>query len=274
MASYPEPVSHPPDTLPFARAEPTRVSGRSIGTPHDHAGMDLSLVIPFHNEEACCSRLLIECLEMLNHLPEVRAEVIAVDDGSDDRTRSLILDLAEKDERVRLLTFPRNLGQAPALYHGVREAVGELIVTLDGDGQNDPADIPALLGRLRESGVDLVSGVRVDRQDTRLRRCLSRLANRIRRAVLADGVSDSGCALKAFRRSVVDSLIPIRTLYSFIPALARAGGYSVTEWPVAHRPREGGVSHYGLGPFLWRPALDMLGVWWFTRRSFETRNPS
>ncbi|MCB1229089.1 MAG: glycosyltransferase, partial [Verrucomicrobiae bacterium] len=228
----------------------------------------ISIVVPFHNEEENVEPVLDHCLLALSSMPGKRCEIIAINDGSTDRTGEILRKISERDGRVRILAFSRNCGQAPALYHGLRMARGEILVTLDGDGQNNPGDIPAMIERLESSGADLVSGVRVDRRDSRLRRWMSRLANRIRRSILDDGVTDSGCALKVFRRSVVDSLIPIRTLYSFIPALAKAAGNRIEECPVDHRERQGGQTHYGLRVMLWRPALDLLGVWWFSRRRF------
>jgi hypothetical protein len=127
-----------------------------------------------------------------------------------------------------------------------------------------PADIPRLLAALETA--DMVVGIRQNRQDSGLRRRISRLANAVRSRVLRDGVRDSGCALKAFRREVVGALIPLRTLYSFMPAMAAASGFVVVQVPVQHRARQGGRSNYGLRVFLWRPLLDMLGMWWFTRR--------
>jgi dolichol-phosphate mannosyltransferase len=137
---------------------------------------------------------------------------------------------------------------------------------MDGDGQNDPADIATLCGALGE--VDMIVGIRAERSDSWLRRRMSRVANAVRGLVLRDGVRDSGCALKVFRREVVESFIPIRTLYSFMPALAVAGGHRVAQRQVRHRPRRAGKSSYGLRVMLWRPFLDLLGVWWFTRRRF------
>ena len=137
---------------------------------------------------------------------------------------------------------------------------------MDGDGQNVPADIPRLVGRLGDA--DMVAGIRGQRRDRRLRRVMSRIANGIRGLVLGDGMTDSGCALKAFRREVVDSFLPMRTLYSFMPALAVAAGFKVVQETVQHRERRAGVSKYGLLVMLWRPALDMLGVWWWRHRRF------
>jgi dolichol-phosphate mannosyltransferase len=141
---------------------------------------------------------------------------------------------------------------------------GAIVVTLDGDGQNDPADIPAMLVRLDQA--DLVVGVRAQRRDSTLRKTMSRVANGVRRRWLSDGVSDTGCALKVFRREVIASFLPIRTLYSFIPACAAAAGFRVVEYRVHHRHRTAGVSKYGLWTMLWRPLADMLALGWVLRR--------
>jgi dolichol-phosphate mannosyltransferase len=153
----------------------------------------------------------------------------------------------------------------------MNEARGDVLVTLDGDGQNCPSDIPALLAVLDHDRLDLVCGIRHERQDSALRRWMSRLANRVRARLLGDGVRDSGCGLKVMRRAVVPALPPLRTLYSFIPALAVGAGFAVGEHPVAHRPRNGGHSNYGLRTFFWRPFVDMLGVAWYQRRSVLRR---
>lgn len=146
-------------------------------------------------------------------------------------------------------------------------AVAPILITMDGDGQNVPTDIPRLLEAL--PGFDMVAGIRAKRNDSWLRKKMSRTANAIRGIILKDGMRDSGCALKAFRREVVDSFLPMRTLYSFMPALAVAGGFRVTQLEVTHRARERGQSHYGLGVMLWRPALDMMGLWWWRHRRFK-----
>ena len=231
--------------------------------------LDFSIVVPFHNEESSLLGVLSECLDTLDQLPALRSEIVAVNDGSEDSCGAILTSLAVREPRLRVITFLRNRGQAAALYTGLHAARGQIVGTLDGDGQNNPADFPVLLRQLEESGVDMVTGVRIKRRDSRMRRWMSRIANHIRGAFLNDGVSDSGCAIKVFRRSVVDSLIPLQTLYSFIPALARAGGHTIVECPVDHRERHGGETHYGLGVFLWRPLVDMMGVWWFTKRRFE-----
>ncbi len=148
----------------------------------------------------------------------------------------------------------------------MKQAAGEILVTLDGDGQNDPADIPRLLTALEDR--DMVAGVRARRHDVWLRLAMSRLANSVRSKLLGDGLRDTGCALKAFRSEVVDAFLPIRTLYSFMGAMAVAAEFRLCQIEVAHRPRRHGQSKYGLSVFWWKPLMDMIGILWFLRRHF------
>jgi dolichol-phosphate mannosyltransferase len=200
---------------------------------------------------------------------DVTYEVVLVDDGSTDETRTIAQRASLDWPQCRVVGFRRNYGQAAALLVGMRLARGRVIVTLDGDGQNVPADIPTLLEALDDA--DFVVGIRQGRQDSQLRLAMSRVANAIRSRCLGDGVRDAGCGLKAMHREVVDAFIPIRTLYSFMPALAAAAGHRVVERPVRHRARRAGTAHYGFRTFAWRPLVDMVGVWWFTRRRFAGR---
>lgn len=225
----------------------------------------LSVVVPFYDEEACAGRLLLEIRRVMEGLDQ-SYEVLAIDDGSTDRTSQILTAESAVDPRLRVLRWERNRGQAAALYHGLKNARGAIIITMDGDGQNDPEDIPNLLAHLDRA--DMVVGVRATRRDSWLRRVMSRGANRVRGWLLNDHMHDSGCALKVFRRPVVEALIPIRTLYSFMPALALAAGFRLAEVEVRHRRRRGGVSSYGLRQFLWRPLLDLAGVLWFINRRF------
>jgi dolichol-phosphate mannosyltransferase len=248
------------------------VPGSSIfPTQTDQAGAPgvyfFSVVIPFFNEANGVEVFLQELAAALGRQPG-DADVVLVDDGSTDETAMILERVASGHLGWRVVRQSRNQGQAAAMYRGMRLAGAPVIVTLDGDGQNDPADIARVLARLAESNADMVAGVRVQRNDSWLRRRMSRVANRVRSRILRDGVTDAGCGLKAFRREVVDSFLPIRTLYSFMPALAVAAGFRVVEQPVGHRARRADTSKYGLGIMLWRPLLDMLGVWWFTRRRF------
>ncbi|HEV7866642.1 MAG TPA: glycosyltransferase family 2 protein [Chthoniobacteraceae bacterium] len=222
-----------------------------------------SVVIPFFNEAPNVARLLEEVRCAMDALGG-EYEVLCVDDGSTDTTGAELGRIEEVWARCRVIELAGNQGQAAALLAGLGTARGEVLITMDGDGQNDPADIPRLLARLK--GCDMVAGVRARREDSPLRRVMSRLANGVRSRFLRDGVSDTGCALKAFRREVAGAFLPIRTLYSFMPALTVAAGFRVAEHPVNHRPRTAGASKYGLRAMLWRPLLDMLGVWWFIQR--------
>jgi dolichol-phosphate mannosyltransferase len=240
--------------------------GRMLTSSQSMRDTPISVVIPFFNEAESCTELLEELREVL----EGRAddyEVLCVNDGSTDGTQEALELACAGWPEADIHHFVGNQGQAAALYFGMQRARGEIIVTLDGDGQNDPANIPALVEKLE--GADMVAGVRVERQDSWLRRRMSRLANFVRSRFLQDGVRDTGCALKAFRHEVRESFIPIRTLYSFMPALAASAGFRVVELEVRHRPRQQGESKYGLGAMWWRPFVDMLGVWWFTRRRAE-----
>jgi dolichol-phosphate mannosyltransferase len=227
------------------------------------AGMHCSVVVPVFNEAAVIAPVLAELKQVLSDC-HLQAEVLVVDDGSSDGTDRIVTQMLTGWSGARLFRLTRNGGQAGALYYGIQHAQGRVIVLMDGDGQNDPADIPKLLDLL--SRADMAVGIRVHRQDSLTRRMMSRLANWVRRRILKDGVSDTGCGLKAFHDRVKDAFIPFRTLYSFMPALAVAAGFSVVEAPVSHRPRQGGQSNYGVRQFLWRPLLDLFGVWWFSQR--------
>jgi dolichol-phosphate mannosyltransferase len=229
----------------------------------------LSLVIPVYNEAGNILPLAEHCVAVLDALGR-DFEVIFVDDGSTDATAAEIAAARSRWPRVRAHAMPRNSGQAAALLAGLQAARGSLLATMDGDGQNDPRDLPALLAIVESGSVDLACGWRVDRHDSRLRHVMSRLANAVRSRLLGDGVHDSGCQLRVFRREVVGALYPMELMQSFVPALAVAAGFRVGEQPVRHHARTRGDSKYGLGRLWWRPALAMLGLrWrmWFGRRA-------
>ena len=234
--------------------------------------MFFSLVIPFYNEEESIRNVLTEACAAMQALG-CDHEVIAVDDGSSDSTLHEAELLRSNWPCLRILAFDKNRGQAAALVDGLHAARGQILITMDGDGQNDPSDILGLLNALVHRDSGMVAGVRAKRKDIWLRRQMSKIANAVRQSFLHDGVRDSGCALKVFRREVIDSFIPIRTLYSFMPALAVGAGFRVSEMEVNHRARERGVSKYGLFVMLWRPLIDMLGVWWFIQRRFQSAQP-
>jgi len=219
---------------------------------------DVSVVIPLYNEEENVA-LLQE--EIAIALAEHHYELILVDDGSTDRTRERI----KETDGVRVLTFKQNAGQSAAMLAGMWAAKAPIIVLLDGDLQNDPKDIPALLEKL-DHGADLVCGYRAKRKDTTVKRLTSRIANFVRSRFVGDGIRDTGCTLKAMRRECVNSLVPFHGVHRFLPALIKNAGYQLVEVPVNHRPRRFGTSKYGLGNRALRATLDMLGVKWLQSR--------
>lgn len=226
----------------------------------------LSVVIPAYNEEPNvepCYRELVAVLEGLGG----PFEVIVVDDGSRDGTFAVLSRLAAGDRRLRVLRFARNAGQTAALAAGFRAARGEIVVTLDADLQNDPRDIPGLLQAL--AGHDAVCGWRVDRHDPWAKRLGSRVGNAARRAVTRDGVHDTGCMLKAFRREALARLPLYRGMHRFLPALLRMEGFRVVEMPVRHRPRRAGQSKYGNWSRLWAGLADLWAVRWMARRRLD-----
>jgi dolichol-phosphate mannosyltransferase len=231
--------------------------------PAPHEVPFYSIVIPVYNEEDVVGHLLNE-IRTFAGTWSGDYELLLVDDGSADRTAEIVGKEFADWPQGKLIRLSQNCGQAAALFYGMKRARGQVVILLDGDGQNDPLDIPKILAPLNE--VDMAVGIRVNRQDSWVRRSMSRLANAARSRILGDGVVDSGCGIKAFHRRVVDAFIPMRTLYSFIPALAISAGFTIRQVPVRHRPRSGGKSKYGVRQFLWRPLLDLAGVWWFSKR--------
>jgi dolichol-phosphate mannosyltransferase len=235
------------------------------GSP-DAGRPDLTVVIPFYNEASNIAPLLAELRGTMEEL-SMHAEVICVDDGSSDATPTELAAAARAWRAVRVITFAKNRGQAAALWEGFHSAHGVYVAMLDGDGQNPPAELVKLWA-VRGSA-DMISGARAGRQDSALRKSMSRIANATRRLLLRDGVSDTGCSLKVFRREVIATFLPIRTLYSFIPAFAVSGGFTVREIAVAHRPRRAGVSKYGLRVMAIHPLLDLLSLTWLLRRTLR-----
>jgi len=220
---------------------------------------EFSIVIPLYNEE---ENVPILQREIHDALVDRVYELILVDDGSQDDTVARI----ERDPGVRILRFPTNAGQSAAMIAGMRAARAEKIVLLDGDLQNDPADIPALLDALDSQQADLVCGHRIHRKDTLVKRLTSRIANAVRSRFTGDGVHDTGCTLKALRSPCVEALVPFKGVHRFLPALIKNAGFRVIEIPVNHRARQFGISKYGLGNRALRATLDMLGVRWLQSR--------
>jgi glycosyltransferase involved in cell wall biosynthesis len=226
----------------------------------------LSVVIPAYNERTNVEPCYQELVDVLERHGQ-SFEVLFVDDGSTDGTDVALRELAAKDPRVRVLRFRRNAGQTAALHAGFQSARGAVVVTMDADLQNDPHDIPKLLAAL--PGRDAVCGWRVDRRDPWTKKIASRIANRVRDRFTRDGVHDTGCTLKAFRREAVQRLHLFRGMHRFLPALLQMEGLRVTEVPVSHRPRRSGVSKYGNWGRLWAGLADLFAVRWMARRRLE-----
>jgi glycosyltransferase involved in cell wall biosynthesis len=221
----------------------------------------ISVVAPLFNEEENVPLLQAELMAALAGL---EFELIFVDDGSVDRTAERIA----ASPQVRMIRFAKNAGQSAAIYAGLQAARGAVVVLIDGDLQNDPADIRQLLAAI-ESGADLACGYRVQRKDTMVKRLTSRIANAVRSRFTKDGVRDTGCTLKAMRRECIAALIPFKGMHRFIPALVKGAGYRLVEIPVNHRPRKFGQSKYGLGNRAIRATVDMFGVRWLLSRQLR-----
>ena len=231
----------------------------------------VSVVVPLYNEEENVPLLQAELTRALNGLDY---EIVFVDDGSTDRTADRI----EPGPRIQVLRFEKNAGQSAALYAGLKNARGAVAVLVDGDLQNDPADIPKLLAEIAR-GADLVCGYRARRKDTVVKRITSRVANFVRSRFTRDGVRDTGCTLKAMRRECIGALLPFKGMHRFIPALVKGAGFRLVEVAVNHRPRKFGQSKYGLGNRALRATIDMFGVRWLLSRQLnykarDKQNPS
>ncbi|MGD2019260.1 MAG: glycosyltransferase family 2 protein [Planctomycetota bacterium] len=222
----------------------------------ERGSVALSLVVPVFDEEENLPKLHEEIVRHVGGMG-VTWEVVYVDDRSVDRSFGVLMDLRATDEHVRVVRFRRNFGQTPAMSAGFEHSRGDVVVTLDADLQNDPADIPALVAKLHE-GFDIVVGWRKNRQDGLvLRKVPSRIANRMIARLTGATVHDTGCTLKAFRRELIENLPIYAEQHRFLPVLALASGARIAELVVNHRPRIHGVSKYGIGRAV-RVALDLL----------------
>ena len=230
--------------------------------------IDISVVIPVYNE-AENIRPLAE--EIALALAGEFCEIIFVDDGSDDNSESVFDSIvAEPPCTIRMIRHSQNLGQSRAILTGVQHANSPVIATLDGDCQNNPADIPGLLTFYRQnfsSGIRMVAGQRTCRKDNWIRKICSRIANAVRNWFLHDGINDTGCGLKVFDRETMLSLPFFDHLHRFMPAMFKAAGWEVVQMPVDHRRRHQGVSKYGVSNRLWVGISDLFGVRWLIKRT-------
>jgi glycosyltransferase involved in cell wall biosynthesis len=231
----------------------------------------VSVVIPVFDEEASLDTLHRELDAALASVAG-GVEIVFVDDGSRDRSLERLRAIAAKDARVRIVELDGNQGQTAAFAAGFAAARGEVIVTLDADLQNDPADIPRLLAAMDAESADVVNGVRAQRHDSLVRRLSSRIGNGARNWITHETVTDVGCSLRAMK-SVHAKRVPLlRNMHRFLPTLLRLeGARKVIEIPVAHRPRRHGTSKYGIGNRLWVGIADLFGVRWVQARHLRVR---
>ncbi len=235
--------------------------------PAQAAAVDLSVVVPVFNERDNVAALVNEILDALR--PVLAFEIVYVDDGSSDDTAAQLALLKQQIPELRVLRHAVQSGQSTAIRTGVRAARGDWVATLDGDGQNDPADIPKLLRARGAAGaqVKLFAGWRVERRDTASKRWASRWANAIRARLLHDDTPDTGCGIKLFERAAFLELPSFDHMHRYLPALMQRAGWQTLSIPVNHRSRSSGVSKYNNLQRAWVGLSDLRGVAWLIRRS-------
>ncbi|MEO8146908.1 MAG: glycosyltransferase family 2 protein [Bacteroidia bacterium] len=219
----------------------------------------ISVVVPVYNEEENVAAFHKEITDVCN-ANQFDYEIIFIDDGSTDKTREVIKKLSP----VRLITFRRNFGQTAAMDAGFKHAKNDYIVTMDGDGQNDPKDIPQLISYLEENDLDVVSGWRKKRKDSFMKRLVSRGANYLRKFMINDGISDSGCSLKVYKKECFDHLTLYGEMHRFIPAILKIKGFKIGELEVNHRPRTKGKTKYNWTR-TFKGFIDMISVWFWNK---------
>lgn len=230
--------------------------------------MTYSFVIPIHNEASNLEPVLVELHAVVTKLDD-QVEVLCVDDGSTDHSRQVLLQLKERLPYLKLIFLDGNYGQSAAFDAGIRQATGEVIITMDADGQNDPADVFTLLRYYPE--YDVVIGSRQQRQDTLVKRLSSRIGNAVRNVLTRENITDTGCSLKVFQGQLLQQVALFAGMHRFLPTLCRMHGARVKEIPVTHRPRLSGRSHYGIHNRAWRGLLDTLAVRWMLQRALRYR---
>jgi dolichol-phosphate mannosyltransferase len=227
------------------------------------AAPDISIIVPVFNEEENVIPLTEEMTASMEKISD-SYELVFVDDASTDSTWQKIEEARELNGRVRGLRHERNAGQSAALWTGIQATRSPIIVTLDGDRQNDPADLPLLFAELKDH--DFVCGVRCKRQDNWLRLVSTKVARAARRKVLKVDFCDTGCAFRVFRREALNGIFPFNGLHRFLPVLVHGNGARTKEIFIGHRPRVAGVSKYGMWNRLWRGIYDLVGLAWYQKR--------
>lgn len=228
--------------------------------------IDVSIIIPLKNEGDNVQFLATEISRVMKDFGW-SWECLWIDDDSTDNTRDELIRLCKDCKTHSYVFHLHNYGQSAALVTGFRHAKGKIFVTLDGDGQNDPADMPTLISTLIDKNADMVNGWRTKRKDSLIRRISSRIANRFRNILTGENVRDVGCSLRAFRRECVDEIVLFKGMHRFFPTMLKMSGhYKIIEIPVNHRPRHSGKTKYGINNRLWVGILDILAVCWMRKR--------
>jgi glycosyltransferase involved in cell wall biosynthesis len=230
----------------------------------------LSIIVPVMNEEESGPTLAQEVSDAMVGLDR-EWECLWINDGSTDRTLDVMRDFANEDRHHRVIDLDGNFGQSAALAYGFTQAKMPLLATLDGDGQNVPADLVKMLTVMDEQDVDMVNGIRAKRQDSKVRLWCSKLANGFRNNLTGESVTDVGCAIRVFKREHALRIPVFRGMHRFFPTLLRLEGARITEMPVQHRSREVGVTKYGINNRLWVGIADTFGLMWWKRRSVRPR---
>ena len=225
-----------------------------------------SVVIPLKNESENIRDLILE-LESVMHQMQAPWELICIDDGSTDTTLPLLQLLSKERPYLKILSFNKNYGQSSAFDAGFRHAQGQFVITLDGDGQNDPHDIPKLIKGMHD--YDLMCGVRVNRRDSFLKRLTSKIANAIRHSICQDNAKDTGCSLKVYRKECLDKIKMYEGMHRFFPALFKIEGFRVGQLPVNHRERWRGKSNYNFFNRSFNTLADLWAVNWMNKRQLR-----
>jgi dolichol-phosphate mannosyltransferase len=225
--------------------------------------IDISVVVPVYNEEENLPVLIPQLHDVLRGLGKTY-EMIFIDDGSTDRSRRLLKEMVPPYPEIRVLGFKRNCGETAAGAAGLKEARGEIVITIDADLQNDPKDIPRMLEYLKD--YDMVTGWRQKREDSWVKRITSKIANKIRNSLSGEEIRDSGCTFRAYKRECLQNLKLYKGMHRFMPTLVKMEGFRVIEIPIAHHPRKFGVSKYTTWNRMWRAFIDLLAVKWMKSR--------
>jgi glycosyltransferase involved in cell wall biosynthesis len=229
----------------------------------EQRGIDISVVVPVYNEEESLPILISQIAQILESLKK-SYEMIFVDDGSTDGSRKILKEMVSQYPQIHILGFKKNCGETAAIAAGLKEAKGDIVITIDGDLQNDPKDIPRLLGYLID--YDMVTGWREKREDPWLKRITSKIANKIRNWLSGETIQDSGCTYRAYKRECLQNLKLYKGMHRFMPTLVKMEGFRVIEIPITHHPRKFGVSKYTTWNRMWRAFIDLLAIKWMKSR--------